>query len=152
MATIKFSKMYPKLTVPGPSTARISKAILLQVLKVDMRTFTKHFLAYDTNNNQYRFPDRGIFLLLIFQKVLGTKLTGAELFTTIRPATPGKDYYYESCVGKTFDVVVDKSFSKKPENKTPDTQASSPASTVTSISEAPIMEQEDQDSILDSIQ
>ena len=132
---IKFSKMYPKLSVPGSSTARIAKAELLQVIRMDMRDFTKEFLAYDTNKNAYRLPDRGIFLLLIFRKVTGSKINGEDLFTTVRSATKGKDFYYKSCVGKIFDVKIVKTRSQKLAEGTPSMLDLSPDSQSTLTSE-----------------
>ncbi len=98
--TICFSKSYLKL----PEDANGRTALLLDVHNILLEYQEPAFLEYDTrarDGTKYELPEKGAFLLLIFELVNG------GIFTTMRRWTPKKDKYYRSMRGLGFEVVVD---------------------------------------------
>lgn len=105
---IKFSHCYNKLKDPicGFPTHH---AKLLQVISIAHEQLTKEFVDYDTDNGKYQLKHDTLYMMLIFKKENG------DLFTTLRtqfgPIGHGqppqnKLPYYQSLVGKTFEVVI----------------------------------------------
>lgn len=99
---IKFSHEYYKLPTSKCATLIICK-------EIDLESQTEHFKNYDTAFGSepelyeplhYPLPKKGNYLLLAF-----ISDTGA-FFTTLRRATPQKTKYYESLVGREFEVVI----------------------------------------------
>lgn len=100
--TIKFSHRYCKMP-PG-----FERSILLEVLPVKLENLSSMFLEYDTayfdencREANYPLPKKGDYLLLILCA------DGVDLWTTIRRATPEKERYYKSMIGKPFRCVVE---------------------------------------------
>ena len=99
MNHIKFSHKYAKLL--HPDTGRpIVNAMLLQVLDIKLEELSRHFIAYDTDGI-YKLPDKGEYLMLIFQK------GDDDIFTTLRRKTPNKNEYYRSKVGEYFEIIIE---------------------------------------------
>lgn len=96
---IKFSHVYPKL-------ANQTSAKLLDVRMVRRDKLDTYMLELDTEYlgagdliEHYPLPN-GLLLVLTFQ---GNRLIP---FTTIRRYTSKKADYYESCIGKEFDIAI----------------------------------------------
>jgi hypothetical protein len=105
---IKFSHCYNKLLIPG-TMEPVQHATLLQVISVPLDHLSKEFLAYDTDNGKYALKYDSLYMMLIFKKPLG------DLFTTLRTQFGPVGYrqkpenklpYYQSLVGKVFEVVI----------------------------------------------
>ena len=101
---IKFSHSYSKLVDHSHwDRIPIKNAKLLQVVPIEISTLSKTFLNYDTDNGKYALGFSGWYLMLIFQKPSG------DLFTTLRTQfnqRGDKRPYYDSLVGKEFDIVI----------------------------------------------
>jgi len=78
-------------------------ARLIEVLNIKLESLSKDFLDYDTDWGKYPLPQKGDYLMLIFQK---PESEGTDLFTTLRRQTPQKEEYYRNQIGKTFGVEV----------------------------------------------
>jgi len=100
MRKITFQKKYWKLNVLGSMEAK-----LLDVLDVNLEDLSKHFIFHDTlydngsaGGGNYKLPDKGEYLLLIFAGANG-------LFTTLRSGRCKTDVeYYRSGIGQTFKI------------------------------------------------
>ncbi len=101
MYQIKFSHPYRKLMQSG---SVINRAKLLSVTQVKIQDLTAEFLEYDTDNGRYKLPRSGNFIMLTFLKP--SQQGECNLFTTLRPATPGKEDYYKTKIGQLFEVVL----------------------------------------------
>lgn len=95
---IRFSHKYEKLNVLNGK----KRAMLLEVIKVNIGSLSSPFILYDTDRGLYPLPKSGRFLLLIFQGEGG-------LFTTLRSAKPGKEDYYRGNIGRMFRVTIEPS-------------------------------------------
>ena len=96
--TIKFSHKYEKLR--GLKSGDQVK--LLQILTVNLESLTNSFITYDTDG-VYPLPNRGKYLMLIFEKGLG------DIFTTLRRWTPNKNEYYAVHQGEFFNIEINES-------------------------------------------
>jgi hypothetical protein len=100
MTSIKFSHDYDKL----PINANGKTALLLDVHTILLEHQTKAFLEFDTRirggNEHYPLPDKGEFLLLLFE------VSGGGIFTTLRRSTPEKKAYYYGKRGEAFTIEV----------------------------------------------
>lgn len=96
--TIKFSYPFKKLFL---NSALIERALLLQVIQVDLLDLTQEMRDYDTDFGVYPLPQKGAYLMLIFMKS-----NGGGLFTTLRRETPAKLEYYSGLAGVWFDIDV----------------------------------------------
>lgn len=97
---IKFNKQYLKL----PKNANGMTAKLLLAHKTTLEKQNKWFLEYDStakDGSHYSFPEKGDELLLVFEAEDGS------IFTTLRSSNPRKDGYYQSCVGKLLELLVE---------------------------------------------
>lgn len=101
MHSIKFSHPYRKLFLHGQL---ITRAKLLLVEQVRIQDLTAEFLEYDTDGGKYKLPARGNYIRLTFLKPCGDIET--NLFTTLRPATPGKEEYYKAKIGELFQIEL----------------------------------------------
>lgn len=91
---IKFSHEYPKLW--GQYSAR-----LLEVNDTEYKNLHPDLIEYDTKYNGGYYPLPKVRLIqLIF---LGDK---GIPFCTIRRWTPQKHRYYESAIGKIFEIEI----------------------------------------------
>lgn len=98
MPSIKFSHRYGKLGI-----VEDGKAVLIEVLKIDLKDLHQQFLNYDTDYGKYKLPKRGKYLMLMFMPHDGRR----GIFTTLRAAYPAyKELYYRQNIGNCFDIVV----------------------------------------------
>jgi hypothetical protein len=105
MPEIKFSHLYPKLLSTDTTLIKpVAGARLLLVVEVERADLPGCFIDYDTNFGQYRLPEKGLFIMLVFQKEQASQ--SRDLFTTLRPYTAEKAKWYLSQVGQTFDIVM----------------------------------------------
>ena len=102
MPTIKFSHAYNKLLDRDGKV--VEKAVLLDVVQVDLENLSKEFLHYDTEE-KFILPECGMYLMLIFQKVCFCFPT-SNIFTTLRRNTLDKARYYIKNIGTYFDVQI----------------------------------------------
>jgi hypothetical protein len=105
MKSIKFSHRYTKL--PG-RVQHGSIVRLIEVLNSRFEDLHPAFTDYDTaviNDIDYPLPKKGNCLVLLF---IGDGITwdAAELFTTVRRATPGKEMYYKKQRGEQMIVEI----------------------------------------------
>jgi hypothetical protein len=77
---------------------------LLDVIEIDLKTLSKPFLDYDTDNGKYVLPKKGKYLMLIFEKNIGND--ELDLFTTLRRYTPEKYTYYNLQIGNLFKPEI----------------------------------------------
>lgn len=103
--TIKFSHEYIKLQDTQEQDdcllVNAKKLVLLEVLVVNLEDLSSYFLNYDTDFGTYKLPDKGKYLLLLFQKNSG-------LMPTLRRWTREKEVYYKSKLGEVFEVCTTK--------------------------------------------
>lgn len=103
MSQIKFSHKYSKLL---QANGKVTKhAFLLWVFTQQLALLPKDFLDYDTDYGKFKFKDKSLHIVLVFEKNKEDSL-GRNLFTTIRPFTKEKWQYYKSKEGQVFDVVI----------------------------------------------
>jgi hypothetical protein len=81
---------------------------LIEVLNSRFEELHPDFINYDTTTNEgetYPLPKKGDCLVLLF---IGDGVTwdAAELFTTVRRATPGKEMYYKKQRGEQMIVEI----------------------------------------------
>lgn len=97
---IKFSHKYTKLqTEPYGELVRF--ATLLDVIPIELENLSETFRAYDTDNGKYKLPQKGKYLMLLFQPP-----DYGQLFPTLRRYTQSKEEYYRSRIGREFIVEV----------------------------------------------
>jgi len=105
MNSIKFSHEYAKLQDTQEHDESLltmaKRIVLLEVIVVNLEDLNHHFLNYDTDFGVYKLPDKGKYMLLLFQKNNG-------LMPTLRRWTPEKEIYYKSKIGEEFDVQIKK--------------------------------------------
>ena len=106
MKAIKFSHAYQKLLDSHNDV--IETATLLQVISIDLADLSQCFLDYDTDNGVYKLPAKGKYLMLIFLKEHEDYTTDLNLFTTLRRQTPAKEAFYQSQIGRVFEIIVEK--------------------------------------------
>jgi len=106
MKAIKFSHAYQKLLDSHNDV--IETATLLQVISIDLADLSQCFLNYDTDNGAYQLPSKGKYLMLIFLKEHEDYTTDLNLFTTLRRQTPAKEAFYQSQIGRVFEIIVEK--------------------------------------------
>lgn len=105
MPEIKFSHIYPKLLNTDTTLiVPVKCARLLLVVEVERADLPGCFIDYDTNFGQYRLPEKGLFLMLIFQK--DQVSNSRDLFTTLRTYSEAKAKWYLGQVGQMFDVIM----------------------------------------------
>ena len=105
MKSIKFSHRYTKL--PG-RVQHGSIVRLIEVLNSRFEDLHPAFINYDTTTVEgetYPLPKKGNCLVLLF---IGDGVTwdAAELFTTVRRATPEKEMYYKRQRGEQMIVEI----------------------------------------------
>ena len=62
-------------------------------------------MAYDTNDGLFKLPNKGFYLMLIFQKPKQIEgICATDIFTTLRRCAPGKESYYRKHIGEVFEV------------------------------------------------
>jgi hypothetical protein len=106
MPDLKFSHDYYKL----PPNWENTKAILLEGIKVKLEQQTEQLLEYDTQIREppnkahgidhYTLPDKGDYLLLIFQHETGA------VFTTLRRWTKQKEEYYANAGSAVLEFTL----------------------------------------------
>jgi hypothetical protein len=106
MNKIIFSHLYDKLL--NKDEEAISFAILLSIHIVSIENISSYFKDYDTDRGKYILPDRGKFLLLIFEKCrsIDTWTKSRNLFTTLRSYTDDKEKYYQRKIGERFEIII----------------------------------------------
>ena len=95
---IRFSYPFSKLF---HNSALLDEARLLQVVRIKLEDLTQEMRDYDTDFGKFPLPQKGDYIMLIFQN----RYTGG-LFTTIRRETPSKLEYYQGAVGEWFDLDI----------------------------------------------
>jgi hypothetical protein len=100
---ITFNRRYDKMPV-GWERSR-----LLTVIPCDRKDMSQEFVAYDTaHDGQTESIKPGKYLILLLQSAEGYP------WTTVRPAWPReKVEYYNRCVGKWFDCIVDAEWARR---------------------------------------
>lgn len=112
MNTIKFSHNYFKLK-------GVKKAELIAVRRVDnLKGLSAGFLNFDTEywneekkTSEFYFLESSkpyIILFFFAENIPERSEFVGFIFTTIRRWTPEKEAYYNSLIGKEFDVIVEK--------------------------------------------
>ena len=101
---IKFSHIYQKLL--DQHNDCIESALLLDVQIVNLENISQEFLNYDTDNGEYKLPERGKYIMLFFLKPREDYVCSSDLFTTLRSWTDEKEKYYQSLIGKNFEIEI----------------------------------------------
>ncbi len=102
---IKFSYRYSKLLLDNGRP--VKRALLVNVLSVDISKMPIDFIEYDTDCGKYHFPSKGNFLLLLFLKLDCLITPAMHLFSTLRPWSVEKLMYYKANVGDVFDIEIE---------------------------------------------
>ena len=93
---IKFSHMYHKM----PNDYSPSR--LIQTFLIDRKDLSKEFVEYDTCTLEYEYyklPTGKLIILILLTEY-------GHLWTTIRRYTPEKYRYYNSNIGREFDIEI----------------------------------------------
>jgi outer membrane lipoprotein-sorting protein len=110
--TIKFSETYFKM--PNYNGKPITKAVLLEVLRIKTEDLHNRFVEYDTSyfdekektTAYYKLPKGEVLVLLL--KSYNENGDKEELWTTIRRYTPQKYEYYKKARGEDFKIEITK--------------------------------------------
>ena len=105
MNKIKFSHCYKKLL--DENNDLIEYATLLEVINIKLEDMSKAFIDYDTEYGEYKLPNKGEYLMLIFLKPHEEWIESRDLFTTLRRTTSEKEKYYRLNIGEKFDVCME---------------------------------------------
>lgn len=103
--SIKFSHRYTKMLGRAQHGSIVR---LIEVLNSRFENLHQSFINYDittVEGETYPLPKKGNCLVLLF---LGDGVTwdSAELFTTVRRSTPGKERYYNGLRGEQMIVDI----------------------------------------------
>ena len=105
MPKIKFTHVYEKIL--DQHNDAIESATLLDVVPINLKNLSPEFMAYDTNDGLFKLPNKGFYLMLIFQKPKECEgVCSTDIFTTLRRCAPGKESYYRKNIGKCFEVEI----------------------------------------------
>ena len=102
MNKINFNSPYSKLLDFSGNVVKEAK--LLWAFPVEISKVPREFIRYDTHGGNYKFEEKGKYILLVFEKIMEGK--GKNLFVTLRKFTPEKLNFYEQRIGSVFKVNV----------------------------------------------